>query len=127
MRHEPMRAGGGEFFRATEAPKHADARHGILVRGDDVVRAVADHDAIAGGNAGFGEDMADEITLVVARAVFLGAMDRLEQVDQPEMRNDRPREDIGLRRDDREVMPGLAEMPQAFDHAGIDLRAIHAT
>ena len=63
--------GGGEFGLAAVAPERADGRDPVAAGADDVVLAVAPHDARLGGDSLLDENVGDEVALVVEAAVEL--------------------------------------------------------
>src|SRR5208283_5153952 len=62
---ERRSAGFAQFLLAAEAPQRADGRNPAPLCAHDVVPAVAPHDALARIKPPFGENMRDQIPLVL--------------------------------------------------------------
>ena len=78
MRAERRRLGLAKFLFAAVTPQRADGRDRVPSRRDDIVPAVAPHDAIAGVEPALAENMGDEVALVLATAIEFGAVGGLE-------------------------------------------------
>src|SRR5690242_15756933 len=83
-----MRAGIPQLGLAAIAVEHADRRHAVGPGADHVMAAVADHDRVARIDLGFLERVSEQVALVDAPAVQLGAEYALEIVAQAEMGDD---------------------------------------
>ena len=90
-------AGGAEFGLAAVAPQRADGRDGVPARADHVVLAIAPHRAGFGREPLLGEDMGDEVALVVETPVEFRAVSRVEMRGEAEAVEDADRIDAGLR------------------------------
>ena len=71
-------AGGLQLLPRAVAPEHAEAAHAVGSGAGDVVAAVADHHAGGRIEVVAGEDMGDQLGLVIQRAAGLGAVNRGE-------------------------------------------------
>ena len=68
-----MRAGVPQLGLAAIAIEHADRGHAVGAGADHVMATVADHDRAGGIDLGFVERVAQQVALVDAGAVELGA------------------------------------------------------
>ena len=74
-------------------------------RGNDVVPAVAPHDAVAGVEAALAKDMGDELALVLETAVEFGPVCGFEIALEIEVLQDAGRVDVRLRGAENEAGP----------------------
>src|SRR4051794_24794133 len=91
-----MRAGISELGLIAIAIEHADCGHAVAAGANDVVAAVADHDGVLRIDFGLGERVAEQVALVDARAVELGAEHALEIRLKAKMLDDAGGVDGGL-------------------------------
>lgn len=103
-----------QFVFAAEAVADADAGDTVAAGAEQVVHAVADHQAMLRCQAFAVEQMADQFVLVRARAVQLAAVDRLEVTVEGEVAGDLAGEHAGLAGRDVER---VAASDQGFEQA----------
>ena len=113
-------AGGAQFGLAAVAPERADRRNAVPARADHVVLAVAPHDAGPGREPLFGEDVGDEVALVVEPAVEFGAVGGVETAAEIEALEDADRVDAGLRGAQHEARAGGGQRVQRLRDAVVD-------
>src|SRR5208337_4820843 len=119
---ERSRRYGAKLLLAAEAPQGADGRYVMPARPDDVVLAIAPHDAVAGVEPTLGKDMGDELALVLAAAVELRAVNRLEVAVEAEAVEDARGINGGLGGAENEPRPGRLHLRQRLVDPFIDRR-----
>ena len=113
MRAERRRPGLAKLLFAAVTPKRADGRDRVPPRGDDIVLAIAPHDAIAGVDPALAKNMGDEVALVLETAVEFGPVCGFEIAIEIEVLQDAGRVDLGLGGAENEARPCPRSAPPA--------------
>ena len=119
---ERRRSRLAQFVFAAESPKRADRRNRVPPCAGDVVPAVAQHDAVSRIESLFGENVGDEVSLVLEAAVEFGAVSLVEIAAEVETVEDPLRIDDRLRSAEKEPRAALLHLRQRLRRAVVDDR-----
>ncbi len=123
---EPIGAGFFEFGVGSITPGDGECFDAVFVSAQNVVFAVANHQAMFGSSADEGQSIGQEFVLFASGPVEFRAEYLLKMVSEPKVFEDLVGVDVRFRGRDQESVPGILQGREHLGNAVIDAVFEHA-